>query len=146
MEPVGKDKDFLVGLHQHIVKVVGDQIQQDDHSYTKHLTLFTTKPDHTLPQLLAEELDLGISDSLQFIDGKSCHVKNKPIKVIPITITIRRLGSAAVVNSIRYDHDSITAVFDPLDVQGDEEATHALLNMLETAKSKESTSSKVKIH
>ena len=59
LEPTGEDRQFLTGLHQHLLTTIGNQIQQDEHhAYNPHINMFTTKPDLPLPDLLPEELQL----------------------------------------------------------------------------------------
>ena len=59
LEPTGEDKQFLTGLHQHLLTTICNQIQQDlHHTYNPQITMFTTKPKLPLPDLLPEELQL----------------------------------------------------------------------------------------
>ena len=115
IEPTGADKLFLTGLHQHLLTTIGKQIQQDEeHGYTPHLTMFTKKPDLPLPDLLPEELQLCNTDTIHRVDGESQYTITQPIMIMPSALTIRRLGSAEVISSLKYDQASASIIPDTL--------------------------------
>ena len=146
MEPTGEDKLFLTGLHQHLLTTIGDQIQQDqDHGYTPHLTMFTKKPNLSLPDLLPEELQLCNTDTIHRVDGESQYTKTHPIKILPSALSIRRLGSAEVISSLRYDQASASIIPDTLAEETNMKTEQALMTIIRKAKSHEGSQSKPKI-
>ena len=115
LEPTGEDKLFLTGLHQHLLTTIGEQIHQDEeHGYTPHLTMFTKKDDLPLPDLLPEELQLCNTDTIHRVDGESQYTITQPILIMPSALTIRRLGSAEVLSSLRYDQASANIIPDTI--------------------------------
>ena len=135
LEPTGEDKHFLTGLHQHLLTTIGNQIQQDQHhTYNPHITMFTSRPNLPLPDLLPEELQLCNTDSLLKVDGKSQYIKSQQVKIMPSGLTVRRLGSAEVISSLRYDHPTSAIVLEPLVDEASGKTEEALISILKKAK------------
>ena len=64
---------------------------------------------------------------------------------MPSGITIRVLGSAEVISSLRYDHLTSAIVLEPLVSEASMKTEEALINILKKAKNNEGVHSKTKI-
>ena len=71
--------------------------------------------------------------------------ESHPVKILPRALTIRLLGSAEVISSLRYDHATTCIIPEPLIKETNVKTEEALISILRKARSHEGVHSKPKI-
>ena len=99
--------------------------------------MFTKKHDLPLPDLLPEELQLCNTNTIHRVDGESQYTITQPIMIMPSALTIRRLGSAEVIRSLKYDQASASIIPDTLIKETNMKTEDALMTIIRKAKSQE---------